>query len=658
MYMSVKEIADLRGCTGQSIRNDIASGLLPAEVDTSTGRRKYLIPLSALPAELQIKYYRQHEMEIPEELQDEKKAKKPKPPVQHRPIDEYTAAQRDEIAMWTTIVEDWELYRSKRRKDKARADEEYVEQCRRDHPDIRISIGILRRKAEAVHADNLDGLVEKRGAWRRGKTDCPDEIRDLLEYWYLDEHALPVTKCLELTAKMIRQKHPELKDYIPSKMTAYRITAAVPKPLAILAREGEKAFNDKCGEYINRMYTDIESNEYWVADGHTVDVISKSEDGSEHMHRLTLSAFLDVRSGIYVGWAVTDNPSSDTTLLALRKAILRYGPPKYIITDNGREYLTTDLGGLGHRTKKTKNTDPLPTPILQRLGIQLVNALPRNGQAKIIEREFRNFTGLARLFDAYCGSNPAVKPEKLKHHLKAGNIPTDGELISVIDDMIEGYYNCQPYNGKARVDKGKTKMEVFKQRLKTVRKAPEDVLSLLMMRSTRLQKIGRNGVHITISGEKIYYFNDNLKFMQDKRVFVRYDPEDLDTVRVYDEQEAYLMTVPMRDDMQLLYGHNKDDISAAMSEKRRWQRTTKEQIALRQAAIERQYGHISALDVYVRDAKINREAMLAEDPTAGAKVIEILRADEPVELPAAVGDGGTPPLVDRRRMIRNLEDKN
>ena len=57
-------------------------------------------------------------------------------------------------------------------------------------------------------------------------------------------------------------------------------------------------------------------------------------------------------------------------LEALRKAILRYGIPKNIYVDNGREYLNTDIGGLGHRTKKrTKDQSPLPTPILARLGI-------------------------------------------------------------------------------------------------------------------------------------------------------------------------------------------------------------------------------------------------------------------------------------------------
>ena len=113
----------------------------------------------------------------------------------------------------------------------------------------------------------------------------------------------------------------------------------------------------------------------------------------------------------------------------------------------------------------------------------MTNALPRNGQAKIIEREFRNFTFLSRLFESYCGNNPANRPERLKHHLKAGHIPMDGELAQVVDDMIEGYFNVQTYNGKVKADCGKTKMQVYQDHLHSVRKANEEDLTLMLMRS-------------------------------------------------------------------------------------------------------------------------------------------------------------------------------
>ena len=176
---------------------------------------------------------------------------------------------------------------------------------------------------------------------------------------------------------------------MPSYATFNRWAHECPVPLATLARDGEKAFNDRCGLYVNRFYDDMASNDYWIADGHTIDVITQTAEGADSRRRLTLSAFIDARSGIYVGWVVTDHPSSDATLLALRKAIRRYGIPRNIYVDNGREYLNIDIGGTGHRTRKRKVEVKLPTPILTRLGIQMTNALPRNAQARIIERESR-----------------------------------------------------------------------------------------------------------------------------------------------------------------------------------------------------------------------------------------------------------------------------
>lgn len=52
---------------------------------------------------------------------------------------------------------------------------------------------------------------------------------------------------------------------------------------------------------------------------------------------------------------MTTAPSSQSTLVALRKGILKYGIPENIYVDNGREFLTYDIGGLGHR-KRSRRT--------------------------------------------------------------------------------------------------------------------------------------------------------------------------------------------------------------------------------------------------------------------------------------------------------------
>jgi len=612
------------------------------------GRKCYLIPLDSLDAALQAKWYRQNGEELPPELQRIKRAKQPD---QIKPLDAYSADQRQEITQWVQILLAWQNARNAA-SSKAEGDKVFLAVAAEHYPDVQLSAGILYRKWEAYRNQNWDGLVDKRGLWRRGITEAPQEIRDLFEYCYLDETALSVQKCMEATQMIIRRENPQLLKMMPSYRTLHRWAKQLPAPVATLVREGDKAFNDRYGLFVDRLYDDMVSNDYWIADGHRIDVITRSEDGKERRRRLTLSAFIDARSGIYVGWVVTDNPSSDATLLALRKAIQRYGIPRYLYVDNGREYLTTDIGGLGHRAKATQVKINLPTPILARLGIQMCNALPRNAQAKIIEREFRNFTFLSQLFDTYCGSNVVAKPEKLKYMLKSGRIPTDGQLAQVVDDMIEGYFNMQIYNGKVVQDRGKTKLQVYQDNLHAVRKAAGDDLHLMMMRSTRLQTIGKNGIYVTIGGERLYYFSDELLMKQGQKVFVRYDPEVLNEVRVYDEREIYMMTVPLRTDMMLTYTANKEDISAALATKRRWRKIAKQDADIRRESVIAQYGHINMLDVFARAAHEGREGLLV--PTSN--VVELVTAPERQVLRASGTDGTVAPTeIDIAKMIRNNE---
>jgi transposase InsO family protein len=165
--------------------------------------------------------------------------------------------------------------------------------------------------------------------------------------YYLDESQHPIKKCYEYTKLWTRVELPELAGDIPSYTTFYRHSQKdIPEAVEVLGRKGEKAFRDRCAPYIRRTYDEMASNEWWVADNHTFDIISTGPDGQHH--RLYLTAFFDARSGIFTGCHVTNAPCSQATLIALRKGILKYGLPENIYVDNGREFLTFDIGGLGH----------------------------------------------------------------------------------------------------------------------------------------------------------------------------------------------------------------------------------------------------------------------------------------------------------------------
>jgi len=85
----------------------------------------------------------------------------------------------------------------------------------------------------------------------------------------------------------------------------------------------------------------MQSNDCWIADNHTFDIISEDANGKHH--RLYLTAFFDARIGIFTGCYVTLASGSQSTLIALRKGFMKYGIPKNIYVYNGRKFLIYDI---------------------------------------------------------------------------------------------------------------------------------------------------------------------------------------------------------------------------------------------------------------------------------------------------------------------------
>ncbi len=649
IYLTVKEVAEIRGCSERYIKMLVSSGDLRCyETVNNNNRKKYLIPLEELSTPEQLKYYKNNNIEIPEELLAGRKSKAVH---QHKEFDEFTAAQREEIARWIRIIKAWDEYCAKSKLSKVNATEKFIELQKVANPEINISKGILYRKKAALKADDLAGLIDNRGSWKKGTSTIPDIAWDCFMSFYLDEAQHPIKACYEYTEMWLKQEAPELLP-LPAYSAFYRkVQNDIPKPLEIMGREGMKAFRDRCAPYIKRTYEGMVSNEWWIADNHTFDVQTKGADGS--VHRLYLTAFFDARSGIFTGCYVTSAPSSQATLIALRKGIMKYGIPENIYVDNGREFLTFDVGGLGHRTKKSQKGKFTPPPVFERLGIKMTNALVRNAKAKIIERRFRDVKDrLSRLFPTYTGGNVVERPERLKFVLKDDDkIPTDEEFTNAVEDILTYYMNEKQYSGAVNSDSSKTRMQVYREQLKEKRIASELDLNLMLMRSTRSQKVGRRGVHLTIAGEKIDYYNDELILNYfGKDMYCRYDPEDISTVRAYDLQDNYIMTVPVDNDAVLAYGSSKDAVAKALRKVKSFEKLTKQELKATQITA---LGKKTALELVLATAEENK---LKSDELS-PKIISVHRADEePAEIKQAVGQNNIV-KIDKAKMIRNLEER-
>lgn len=647
IYLTAKEVAGIKGCSERYVKMLINNGSLQGdETINQNNRKKYLIPLNELSHSEQLKYYKSHAIAIPEDLLPERKTERP-----HKEFDEFSAVQREEIAEWIRILNAWDEYCATSKLQKVPATEKFVQLQKVANPDLKISKGILYRKKKALKADDLAGLLDNRGNWKKGTSSIPEEVWQCFLSFYLDEAQHPIQACYEYTEMWTKREAPQLLP-LPAYASFYRkVQTAIPKPVEIMGREGMKAFRDRCAPYIRRTYEDMVSNEWWIADNHTFDVQTKGEKGN--LHRLYLTAFFDARSGIFTGCYVTDAPSSQATLIALRKGIMKYGIPQNIYVDNGREFLTFDVGGLGHRQKKSTKDKFAPPPVFERLGIKMTNAIVRNAKAKIIERRFRDVKDrLSRLFPTYTGGNVVERPERLKQVIKnADNIPTDYEFTQAVEDILTYYMNEKPYSGAVSSDNGKTRMQVYRENLHEKRIASEFDLNLMLMRSTRSQKVGRRGVHLTVAGEKIDYYNDDLILNHfGESVYCRYDPEDISEVRIYDLDDNYIMTTPTDNEAVLAYGASKDAVAQALRKVKSLEKLTKQELKASQITA---FGKETALNLVLATAEENK----ANAEEINPKVISVHRADETAEqLPMAVGQSNIV-TIDKAKMIRNLEQR-
>lgn len=632
--LKAAEASALMGISLRHTQRLIKSGKFPYQIHTNAQNRpEYLIPLSALPEPAQKKYMEQHR---PAQAAPARTASKSQAAPAARPLESYSGQERAEISYWLAMVDRWQQYRQKAGGRKAECDEKFVLLCQLEEPERQISVETLYRKWAAIRAGDWDALVDKRGKARKGQSTLPPAVEQYFLSLYLDEARLPIPRCVAMAEQWTRDNMPEALP-LPSYHTFYRKAKAVPYPVMVLCREGEKAYYDKCSPYIRREYESIAANDFWIGDTHTLDVESMGPDGT--LHRLYLSAWLDARSGIFTGWYVTDHPGSQATLNALRKGILARGIPLNVYVDNGREFLTYDIGGRGHRAKKhlADGSAPFAPPgVFERLGIKMTNAIVRNARAKLVERRFEDFKNyVSRLFPTYTGGNVVEKPNRLKYVLKQGDhVPTDAEVIAAVDTLIEGYLNCEPYGGSVAEDKGKRRVDVWRENLPNgaVRKpASERDLQLMLMRTSKPVRVTRRGVTLKLHGLELDYYTPELANlrMQDK-VYLRYDPEDLAKVRVYDLEDRFLTEAP-QSKLTAGYLETQEQIAELMAAKRKAEKAVREY----GQALRLPDDPLRALNMATALAQRNLDELALDAPP---KCIELRRAEQEEPLLRAVGD--------------------
>ncbi len=412
---------------------------------------------------------------------------------------------------------------------------------------------------------------------------------------------------VQLTCEALER---EFADDVPSYDTVREFLNAQPRPLAIMAREGEAEYHERCAPYIVRGYVDLRVNQCWCSDHMTHDVWLQNAGyfpgiGHDDALRPWISVWMDLRSRKIVGAVWYHTPSSFTAGSALRLALVENGVPEGVLTDHGRDYMK-----LGRHDELSPETNG----VLARLGIQVTNAIPYNAQAKPVESWFGN--RLHERFDKlwkgfYCGSSPTTRPEDCSENLArhkawmegksaSSPLPLASEFVALARNFIIEYNTELKHRGRG-MDL-RTPQAVFDALLPADQRKPvADTAALDALLWDRQRRRVSEGGCVQLYNTRYEPADNDSRvrlFMEIERdILVACDPTNLGEALALD-QEGRLIGRLVAQKLLAQGPVSHEDIKVRMKLQRKLARATKDTIAIIG------YGIESELDVRRRRAGI------------------------------------------------------
>lgn len=413
----------------------------------------------------------------------------------------------------------------------------FIETFNRENPAANITRTQVNRWEHSYDEQGIQGLYDGRGSHNRGNTSIPPEAWDTFYSQWFHNPRSSLQQCYEMTCQKYKEQFPQM----PSIQSFRRQMDKVPQSVKILRSKGKKGFDDNCMPHIDVDYEAFASNEQWVADHHVFDVLVEDERGK--IFRPWLSAWLDRRSRYIVGYEINScTPNSDIVLSSFAKACIKCGIPETVLLDNGKDFKAYDL---------FNNENAMS--VAQQMGIKVSNATVRNAKAKPIERYFRTLEEkYFAMLPCYIAGKPHLRPEKMsmtnkKLKLK-GLCISYKEFLETAEQIIQEMNN---HRHRGRGMCGRTPYEVYTQNFARPARMvnDDDVLHLLLQRTSRPVRVGRNGIRLKATGHD---YNSTILFeMIGKEVYARYNSDDVSKVFVYDLEDRFLCTAKCNELAQL-----------------------------------------------------------------------------------------------------------
>ncbi len=371
------------------------------------------------------------------------------------------------------------------------------------------------------------GQLRRRGGARRNQ--CDERAWNVFKGFYLAPEQRTVAYCHELTAAAARK---EGWSWPGLRAIQLRVAEELPPPIADLHRRGERRWTSDYAPRIERDTTGWRPGEVWVADHRPFDLMADGPDGT--FARPYVTRFTDLRSRRTMGFHIDWTGNTATAMAALRQGVERFGAPRMIILDNGRDFRSKAFSG----GKRDRAAMERAVSLLGRLGIEVSFAKPYNAAAKPVERCFRvdseRFDRDPRFAGRYCGRSTDTKPQDMAKRLAAAAPLSLDEVREAYARYIE-VMDERPHRGDGM--NGRSPRWVWEHCDPIAKRtAPADVLQELLRECVE-STVTKGGVRVKGVG---YGQDDTTLFkLIGSRVWCFLDAERADRVDVYDAKEPH-----------------------------------------------------------------------------------------------------------------------
>lgn len=377
--------------------------------------------------------------------------------------------------------------------------------------------GWLKRIADVRPGDRLPALAPRHRG--RAKTaTCDPRAWDFLVADYLRPEQPSFTACHRRMVEAATDKgwHP-----IPSAKTLQRrLEREVPRGAREIARKGAHAAK-AIYPHQTRDRSVFHALEAVNADGHTFDVFVRWEDGS--VGRPIMVAVQDLHSGMILAHRIDRTENWTMVRLAFADLIESFGVPAHCWLDNGRGFASKWLTGGTANRYRFKIKDDEPDGILTQLGVQVHWNTPYHGQAKPIERAFRDLCEEVakhpKCAGAWTGNRPDAKPDNYGSRA----IPIEDFRMLVAAEITR--HNQRP-GRRAATCRGRSFAETFRMSFEasTIRRASEAQRRLFLLAAESVVARKPTG-EVQLLGNR--YWAEPLVDRVGRKLVMRFDPQDL-----------------------------------------------------------------------------------------------------------------------------------